>query len=65
MLRIWKNTINVPKHMHHIQCRYERHKSKSNNYEDLMRQEKLKELKLRLKRQVLPCWSKQVILKFE
>lgn len=47
---ICNNAISVPK-LHNIKCHYEQHKSKYDNYEGLMRQEKLKELKLGLKKQ--------------
>ncbi|XP_075455099.1 general transcription factor II-I repeat domain-containing protein 2-like [Ascaphus truei] len=47
---ICNNAISVPK-LYNIKHHYEQHKSKYDNYEGLMRQDKLKELKLGLKKQ--------------
>lgn len=49
---ICKNTINVPK-LYNIKRHYEQHPSKYDNIDGLMREEKLKELKLGLKKQQL------------
>ena len=47
---ICHSTINVPK-LYNIKRHYEKHQSKYDNYEGLMRQEKLKELKFGMKKQ--------------
>ncbi|UYV78648.1 hypothetical protein LAZ67_16002269 [Cordylochernes scorpioides] len=47
---ICNNAISVPK-LYNIKRHYEQHKSKYDTYEGLMRQEKLKEFKLRMKKQ--------------
>lgn len=49
---ICKNTINVPK-LYNIKRHYEQHPSKYDNIDGLMKEEKLKELKLGLKKQQL------------
>ena len=49
---ICNNAINVP-NLYNIKGHYEQHQLKYDNYEGLMRQEKLKELKLGLKKQHL------------
>ncbi|XP_056376172.1 general transcription factor II-I repeat domain-containing protein 2-like [Hyla sarda] len=47
---ICNDAISVPK-LYNIKRHYEQHKTKNDNYEGLMRQEKLKQLKLGLKKQ--------------
>ncbi|UYV79423.1 K02A2.6-like [Cordylochernes scorpioides] len=49
---ICNNAISVPK-LYNIKSHYEQHKSKYDTYEGLMRQEKLKEFKLGMKKQQL------------
>lgn len=45
---IYNNDISVPK-LYNINCQYEQHKLKYDNYKGLMKQGKLEELKLGLK----------------